>query len=112
MPLHHAAQVFVVGDHGGYLAGHVTALPAMEDICKTVGGVAGQQHHSLQFAIVPQCPAHFTLSGQWLELLPKLLKSDTQGVRADHIAHKKPALLHIGMVIGLGEGTASVGDEL
>ena len=78
VPLHHAAQVLMVGYDTGNLAGEVTALPAVQNIGETVGGVAGHYHHPLQLAVVPQGPAHPELLSQRRELIPKCVKAHTE----------------------------------
>ena len=99
MPLHHAAQVFVVGYHTGYFTGQVTALPAVQDVRQAVGGVTGQDRHALRLAVVAQAPLHIVLRRQRREFLSKLRGAQLQRAGADNIAHEKPALGHIGVVI-------------
>ena len=96
VPLDHAAQVVVVGDHAGNFAIELVGVPAMQQIGQAVGFAAGHQHHAFLLGRVGDPPGHGELFGDRRERLAKRFDAKWQGFGADLMAHEEPTALLIG----------------
>ncbi|MNO72606.1 hypothetical protein D3C76_635580 [compost metagenome] len=112
VPLHHAAQIVVVGDHAGDFAVQLTAVPAVQQVGQTVRLTAGHQHHALLHRGIGDPPIHGELTSDRGERLAEYVQIERQGIGADFMAHEKPAAVIIGMMTGFGDPAVISGQEI
>ncbi|MCY1422496.1 hypothetical protein D9M71_381800 [compost metagenome] len=99
VPLDHAAQVIVVGDHAGNIAIEFLGVPAVQQVSQAVGLTAGHQHHALLLVGIGDTPDHRELFGDRRERFAERLDAEWQGFGADFVAHEEPAALLIGVMV-------------
>ncbi|SVJ78820.1 Uncharacterised protein [Klebsiella pneumoniae] len=112
VPLDHAAQVVVVGDHAGNLAVQFAAVPAVQQIGQAMGLLAGHQHHALLHLGIGDPPFHGEFAGDRGESLAEAIQVERQRVGTDLVAHEEPAVIVVGMMAGFGDPAIVGGQEV
>lgn len=110
MPLDHATQIVVVGDHAGNLAIEFIAVPTVQQIGQAMRLTTGHQHHALLLRRIGDTPLHGELAGNRRERLLETIQIERQRVGTDFVTHEEPATLRIGVVTGFGN-PAVIGRE-
>ena len=103
MPLDHAAQVVVVGNHAGNVAIQFVAVPAVQQVRQAVGLAAGHQHHAFLLRRVGDAPLHGEFPGDRRKRLIETVQVEGQRIGTDFMAHEKPAALRVRMVARFGD---------
>ncbi len=112
VPLHHAAQVVVVGDHARDLAVQLIGVPAVQEVGQAVGLAAGHQHHALLLCRIGDAPGHGELFGDRRKGFTEGLDTEWQGFGADFMAHEEPTTLFIRVVAGFVDPAIVQGQEI
>ncbi len=102
MPLHHPAQVVVVGDDRHDLGIDLLAVPAVQQISHTMGFLAAHQDDFLGLGRVGNVPVHIEFAGNRLKRGAELVQTERNRGGLDLVPHEKPAGLRVGMVTRLG----------
>jgi hypothetical protein len=111
VPLHEAAEGFVVGDDAGDLDVQLVGLPARQQVVQAVLLLGHQDHHALLAGAVADAPVHLELGGDGGELVAQGLDAEGQRVGQDLLAHEEAAGLGVGVVVGLGDPALVLGQE-
>ncbi|MNC25728.1 hypothetical protein D3C75_738270 [compost metagenome] len=112
VPLDHAAQVVVVGDHTRDLAVQFIGVPAVQQVGQAVRLAAGHQHHALFLRRVGNAPGHGELFGDRRKRLAEGFDTEWQRFGADFMAHEEPTALLIGVVAGFVDPAIVQGQEI
>ncbi|MCY1175957.1 hypothetical protein D9M73_162170 [compost metagenome] len=91
VPLHHAAQVIMVGNHAGDFAVQFIAVPAMQQVGQAVRLAAGHQHDTLLLFGIGDTPVHRELFGDRGKGFAQRFDTKWQGVGTDFVTHEEPA---------------------
>ena len=112
MPLDHAAQVVMVGDHASDLAVQLIAVPAVQQVSQAVGFAAGHQHHALFLLGVGDVPGHRKLFCDWRKCLAESLKTKGQRVGTDFVTHEEPTAEIVRVMTRLGDPAVVGGQKV
>jgi len=110
VPLDHAAQIVMVGNHARNVAIQLAAVPAMQQVGQAMRFTARHQNHALAPLGVGDTPLHGKLAGNRGKGLTEPVEVERKRISADFMAHEEPAALVVGMVVGFRD-PAIVGGE-
>ena len=112
VPLDHAAQVVVVGDHAGNLAVQFAAVPAVQQIGQAMGlllAISTTRFFTSESVIRHSMENSRAIGAKaWREAI----QVERQRVGTDLVAHEEPAVIVVGMMAGFGDPAIVGGQEV
>ncbi|MCY1413769.1 hypothetical protein D9M71_292060 [compost metagenome] len=99
MPLDHAAQIVVVGNHARNIAVEFLGVPAVQQVSQAVGLTAGHEHDAFFLVGVGNTPDHGKFFSNRCERFAQSLNAEWQRICADFVTHEEPTALLIGVMV-------------
>jgi len=112
MPLDHAAQVVMVGNHTGNFAVQFIAVPAVQQVRQAVGLAAGHQYHAFFLLGIGDLPGHGELFSDRRKRLAERLKTKGQRIGTDFVTHEEPTAEVVRVMARLGDPTIVGGQKV